>query len=79
MLVNLDPFEDSVLRINKKLQNHHFMTEKRSKNLNKLFSFDSVTRSDIGKSVLCLGNSKASQNASDIYVLHFHFMKLKVL
>ena len=64
-LVNPDQFEDPVLKANGKYKYHPSIKVIKKKNLNKTFTFQTISRSDIKKEILHLDNSKAIQG-SDI-------------
>ena len=63
--VNLDQFEDPVLKANEKYKYHPSIKAIKERNINKVFKFQSISRSDIKKEILSLDSSKASQE-SDI-------------
>ena len=58
--VNPDQFEDPVLKANEKYKYHSSIKEK---NLNKTFTFQTISKSDIKKEFLRLDNSKAIQES----------------
>ena len=64
-LVNPNQFEDPVLKANEKHTYHPSIKAIKEKNLNKTFTFQTTSRSDIKKEILRLDNSKAIQE-SDI-------------
>ena len=68
--VNADQFEDPVLQANEKYKYHPSIKAIKGKNikqftLNKIFTFQTISRSDIKKEILRLDSSKAIQE-SDI-------------
>ena len=63
--VNPEQFEDPVLKANEKYKYHPSIKAIKEKNLNKTFTFQTISRSDIKKEILRLDNSKAIQE-SDI-------------
>ena len=63
--VNPDQFEDPVLKANEKYKNHPSIKAIKERNINKVFKFQSISRSDIKKEIFSLDSSKASQE-SDI-------------
>ena len=63
--VNPDQFEDPVLKANEKYKNYPSIKAIKERNINKVFKFQSISRSDIKKEILSLDSSKASQE-SDI-------------
>ena len=63
--VNPDQLEDPVLKANEKYKYHPSIKAIKEKNLNKTFTFQTMSRSDIKKEIIRLGNSKAIQE-SDI-------------
>ena len=63
--VNPEQFEDPVLKANEKYKYHPSIKAIKEKNLNKTFTFQTISRSDIKKEILRLDNSKTKQE-SDI-------------
>ena len=61
--VNPDQFEDPVLKANEKYKNHPSIKAIKERNINKVFKFQSISRSNIKKESLSLDSSKASQES----------------
>ena len=67
-LINSEQFQDPVLRANEKYNYHPSIEAIKEKNLNKTFSFQTISRWYIKKEILGLDNSKAIQE-SDIQTI----------
>ena len=65
--VNPDQFEDPVLKANERYKYHQSIKAIKENNLNKTFTFQTISRSDIKKEILRLDNAKAIQE-SDILI-----------
>ena len=61
--VNPDQFEDPVVKANEKYKNHPSIKAIKERSINKVFKFQSISRSDIKKEILSLDSSKASQES----------------